>query len=84
MVHALTGIRFRLPEGLGITSVKISGVCNAGTLNLSVPSAWSSQGGTATYELTDLSLGAGLRADTAHPGYNVSDDDKILLLMPQS
>lgn len=83
MVHALTGIRFRVAEGMAIASVKVSGVYDSGILSLSSPVEWIGQSGSASYELTQLSLGNGLHADPDHPGYYLVDDDKMMLLMPQ-
>ena len=82
--HALTGVRFRLPEGLEIISLNISGAYASGSLDLSAPTAWSGQSGSAAYTLTNLSLGNGLRADSANPGFNITDDNGTLILMPQS
>lgn len=84
MAHALTAVRFRIVEGMTITSVSISGVYDSGVLDLSEPTAWSGHAGSSTYELTGLSLGNGLHADSENPGYNIVDNDKILLLLPQS
>lgn len=82
--HALTGIRFRIVEGLSIKSVKIVGVKDAGVLDLSNPASWTNLSGSATYELTNLSPGNGLHVDSDNPGYSIVDDDRILLLMPQT
>ena len=85
MVHALTGVRFRVPAELDITSVTLSGVHDSGSIDLSGnPLAWTGQSGSASYQLGPLSLGSGLHAETARPGYNILDNDKILLLMPQT
>ena len=82
MVHALTGIRFRLPEGLAIDQLMIENVYGKGTLDLtSSPLAWSQTGSAAAlFGLGGLSLGAGLEADTHETGYNITDADNIFYL----
>ncbi|MBP3202057.1 MAG: fimbrillin family protein [Bacteroidales bacterium] len=83
MVHALTAVRFRIVDGLTISSVSISGVKDSGTLDLTTL-VWGGHSGSASYELTGLSLGNGLHADDARPGFNLLDSDKTLLLLPQT
>ena len=84
MTHALTGIRFRVQEGVEIASVRLAGVNNSGILTIFEGLSWQGISGNAAYEFTGLSLGAGLHEDTANPGFNILDDDKILFLMPHT
>lgn len=85
LTHALTGVRFRVAEGVSVTHVRISGVYSSGTLDLSAPQAWSpTTGNLGTYELAGLSLGSGLHADAQRPGFNLLDNDKVLFLLPQT
>ena len=90
LVHALTAVRFRIIDGLSIESVSVGGVKDAGSLDLSNTAGWTNLSGSATYTLTNLSLGtgsgSGLKADADYEllGYNVVEDEYILLLLPQS
>lgn len=94
LAHALTGVRFRIIDGLAVSALSVSGVYGAGTLDLTDASAWSPSGGAAaSYVVADgtaahpaLSPGSGLHADTdyALAGYNIVDEALVLLLLPQA
>ena len=83
MVHALTAIRFRVAEDLSITRVRVTGIRNSGVVDYSTPELWGNLSGNASYSITGLSLGNGLHPDDEKAGYNIVDDENVLLLMPQ-
>ena len=83
MVHALTAIRFRVAEDLSITRIRVTGIRNSGVVDYSTPELWGNLSGNASYSITGLSLGNGLHPDDEKAGYNIVDDENVLLLMPQ-
>lgn len=80
MMHALTGVRFRLTDVQSLKSVTVSGIYNEGRLDLRDPAAWTGLSGSAGYTLDNPAL----QAEAGNPGFNVVTDDNIMLLMPQT
>ena len=79
--HALTGVRFRVGDGLTIDEISVTDVYDKGSLSLggSSPSWTLDTSSKGSYTLTNPSL----KADT-NSGYKILNDEYTLLLLPQT
>lgn len=80
--HVLTGIRFRVENGLAISSISIEGVYDKASLNLAAGGHnWiPDESSSGTYTLVSPSL----KDDSSRTGFQVVDDVYTLLLLPQT
>ena len=81
-VHALTGIRFRVPEGFSISQISVSDVYGSGTLTLGGSTlSWSpDKSSTGSYSIASPTL----KTDPTDGRYLIVDDQYTLLLLPQT
>ena len=85
-VHALTGIRFRVPAGCSIDEITIENVYGSGTLAIGGSTLnWTPNTGTlATYTITGTtSEPIALKTDPRDDRYSIVEDEYTLLLLPQ-
>ena len=80
--HVLTGIRFRVENGLAISSITVEGVYDKASLNLAAGGHnWiPDESSSGTYTLVSPSL----KDDPSRTGFQVVDDVYTLLLLPQT
>ena len=79
--HALTGVRFRVGTGLEIVSVKLEGLKDEGTLDLTAGPAWTNMSGTASYSINSP---IALTPDPSDTAFRIADADSTMILLPQA
>ena len=79
--HALTGVRFRVGNGITIEEITISDIYSKGSLTLGGSTiSWTPEGTKGSFTLTNPSL----KEDPSKTGYYVVEDEHTLLLLPQT
>lgn len=79
--HALTGVRFRVGNGITIEKITISDIYSKGSLTLGGSTlSWEPEGTKGSFTLTSPSL----KEDISNAGYYVVEDEHTFLLLPQT